>query len=328
MNAILPLVVLAAVPGQPAAPAAVLRAAAPAADKGEVMSGPPLTHTFELTHSGTAGVLSLTGIEAGCGCLRAEATPRVLNPGDTAKVTVTVNTLTQPEGPVTWTGSVKYAVDNGPQREVNVKLTAKLVREIAVTPPMLAVSTTGAVRQVITVTDRRAAPLTVSKAVATNPAFAVEVKAVDTPPGGIRKQEIVLTVSADLPAGTHEDTVVLTTGDPACPELRIPVRVLKRAAGELAATPDALSIRLNAKQAETSAAAVIRAEGKVVAIQKVDCAKAGVTVRHSEGSGPVATVRVVVNPATAGAAGATEVVVTLAEPPGKTVIIPVTWYAP
>jgi Protein of unknown function (DUF1573) len=325
MNAILPLVLLAVVPGQP--PAAVLRAAAPVADKGEVMSGPPLTHVFDLTHSGEKGVVALTGIDAGCGCLKAEATPRVLKPGETAKVTVTVNTLTQPEGPVTWTGTVKYAVDNGPQQDVTVKLTAKLVREIAVTPPMLAVSTTGAVRQVITVTDRRATPLTVTKATATNPAFTAEVKPADTPPAG-RRQEIVLSVSADLPAGAHEDTLTLTTSDPLCPELRVPVKVLKRAPGELTATPDALSIRTNAKQTETSAAAVIRAEGKAVSIQKVECDKPGVTVRHSEGSGPLATVRVLVNPAKAGASGATEVIVTLAEPPGKTVIIPVTWYAP
>ena len=325
MNAILPLVLLAVAPGQP--PAAVLRAAAPAADKGEVMSGPPLTHTFQLTHAGEKGVVALTGIDAGCGCLKAEATPRVLNPGETANVTVTVNTLTLPEGPVTWTGTVKYAVDNGPVMDVTVKLTAKLVREIAVTPPMLAASTAGAIRQVVSVTDRRAKPLTVTKATATNPAFAAEVKPVETPPAG-RKQEIVLTVSIDLPAGSHEDTLTLTTDDPLCPELRVPVRVLKRAPGELTATPDALSIRTNAKQTETSAAAVIRAEGKSVSIQKVECTKPGVTVRHSEGSGPVATVRVLVNPAKAGTAGTTEVIVTLAEPPGKTVIIPVSWYAP
>lgn len=325
MNATLTLVLLAAVPGQtPATPVAPgpLRAAAPVADKGQMMSGPPLAHTFELTHTGSAGLVSLTGIDAGCGCLKAEATPRVLKPGETAKLTVTVNTLTQPEGPATWTGSVKYTVDGGPQQEVNVKMTAKLVREIAVSPPMLAVSTAGAVRQVITVSDRRATPLTVTKASATNPAFAVEVKPVTD-----GKQEIVLT-AAELPAGSHEDTLTLVTDDPACPELRVPVSVRKRAAGELTATPDALAIRLNPKQAETSAAAVIRAEGKPVAIQKVECAKAGVTVRHSEGSGPVATVRVVVDPAKAGAAGATEIVVTLAEPPGKTVILPVTWYAP
>jgi hypothetical protein len=192
---------------------------------------------------------------------------------------------------------------------------------------MLAVSTTGAVRQVITVADRRATPLTVTKATTTNPAFVVEVKAAQTPPAG-RTQEIVLTVAADLPPGAHEDTVTLTTNDPACPELRVPVQVRKRAPGELTASPDALSIRLNAKQSETSAAAVIRASGKAVRIQKAECTKAGVTVRHSEGRGPVATVRVVVDPATAGAAGATEVIVTLAEPAGKTVILPVSWYAP
>jgi len=321
MNTLLPLVMLAVAPGQP--PAAALRAAAPVADKGTVMSGPALAHTFDLTHVGRTGVVALTGIDAGCGCLKAEATPRLLSPGETSKVTVTVNTLTQPEGPVTWTGTVRYAVDGGPEQEVPLKLTAKLVREVSVTPPMLAVSTAGAVRQIITVGDRRAKPLTVTRAVTTNPAFIVEVKA-----AADGKQEIVLTAGAELPAGTHEDTLTLTTSDPACPELRVPVRVRKRAAGELTATPAAIAIRLNSKQPETSAAALIRADGKPVLIQKAECGKAGVSVRHSEGRGPVATVRVIVNPTLAGAAGTADVTVTLAEPPGKTVVVPVSWYTP
>lgn len=323
MNTLLPFLLLAVMPGQPPAPA--LRAAAPVADKGTVTSGPALTHTFEVVHVGPSGILALTGLDAGCGCLKAEAVPRLLNAGETAKVTVTVNTLTQPEGPVTWTGTVRYSVDGGPEQELPLKLTAKLVREITVTPPMLAVSTAGAVRQVVTVSDRRAKPLTVTRAVTTNPALAVEVR-----PAADGKQEIVLTAGAGLPAGTHEDTLTMTTTDPACPELRVPVRVRKRAAGELTATPAALPIRLNTSQPETSAAAVIRADGKPVRILKAECGKAGVSVRHADAdaAGPVAAVRVVVNPTLAGAAGTADVTVTLAEPPGKTVILPVSWYTP
>lgn len=321
MNTLFPLMLLAVAPGQP--PAAALRAAAPTADKGTVMSGPALAHTFDVTHVGSSGIIALTGLDAGCGCLKAEATPRLLNSGETSKVTVTVNTLTQPEGPVTWTGTVRYSVDGGPEQELPLKLTAKLVREVAVTPPMLAISTAGAVRQVITVSDRRAKPLTVTRAVMTNPAFTVEVKAAA---GG--KQEVVLTAGAELPAGTHEDTLTLITSDPTCAELRVPVRVRKRATGELTATPDALAIRLNTTQLETSAAALIRADGQLVRIQKAECEKAGVSVRHSEGRGPTASLRVIVNRTQAGAAGTADVTVTLAEPPGKTVVVPVSWYTP
>src|SRR5690242_9264591 len=83
-------------------PPPALHCPTPAAAKGDVKGGPPLAHTFDLTHAGTAGTLTLTKIEAGCGCLRQSLSANTLQPGETAKLTIEVNTLTQPDGPNRW----------------------------------------------------------------------------------------------------------------------------------------------------------------------------------------------------------------------------------
>src|SRR4051794_38093183 len=99
------ILVLAAAGANP--PPAPLHCPAPVAACGEVKGGPPLAQTFELTHKGT-GTLSITKVEAGCGCLRRSLSADVLRPGETAKLTVEVNTLTQPDGPNRWQVAVSY----------------------------------------------------------------------------------------------------------------------------------------------------------------------------------------------------------------------------
>src|SRR5687768_2433634 len=94
------ILALAVAVGNP--PAAPLGCQTPTAVKGEVRGGPPLTHTFELAHRGAAGTLTITKVEAGCGCLRQVLRGGVLQPGDATALTIEVNTLTQPDGPNRW----------------------------------------------------------------------------------------------------------------------------------------------------------------------------------------------------------------------------------
>jgi hypothetical protein len=322
MNTTLALVLLAAAPG--ADPSGPLQAAAPVIDLGEVKSGPLVTHTFELKHTGAAGDLSVVGVEAGCGCVKSEISAKTLKPGETVKLTAVVNTLTQREGANGWPVTVRYAT-TGDRREsaLELKLTAKLVREISVTPPLLAVSTTGAVTQTLKVEDRRAKPLTVTKVSTTHPAITASVAK-----AGSGSQEVSVSVTDELPAGSHDDTVTLHTDDPACPVMQVPVKVYKRGANEVSATPDAATIRFAKGQAEASALVQLRYGGKPVSIAKAECNTPGVTVKHSDGVDTVATVRVVVTAAKAGASGQAEVTVTLAQPAGGRVVLPVSWYEP
>ncbi|MBA4067367.1 MAG: hypothetical protein C0501_27390 [Isosphaera sp.] len=316
------LLLLAAAPADP--PPAPLHCPAPVAALGDRKAGAPLAHTFDLTHTG-AGTLTVTKVEAGCGCFRQVLTAAVLKPGESAKLTLEVNTLTQPDGPNRWQAAVAYRTD-APGRppeagELLLQVTATLSREVAVTPPQVGFSTAAGATQVLTVTDTRGTPLKVVRAATTSPHLAAEVgPRADGKPSA---QAVTVKLSADAPAGQTDEAVVLLTDDPAYPELRVPVRVRKRAAGAVTAAPDA--VRFAAGGAEVSALVQLRADGKPVGIAAVDTGRTDVTAKWAAGSGPVAVVRVTVTEAAAAGPGACEVRVKLAEPAGGEVVVPVSW---
>ncbi|HEY1186599.1 MAG TPA: DUF1573 domain-containing protein [Gemmata sp.] len=325
MNTLILLSALAA--GQPLAAPATFHSPTPIAAKGDVKGGPPLVHVFELVN-GTPGTVTITKVEAGCGCLRQGLSATVLPPGEKTKLALEVNTLTQPDGPNRWQAAVSYKVDApGAQPrtgELLLQITATLAREIAVSPPQLAFSSTGAASQALQITDKRAKPLTVLKAAASAPHLTVEVGAVVNAPGG-RAQPVTVKLAADAPAGHRDETVVLYTDDPECPELRVPVRVLKRVAAGVTATPEAVSVRLAPGQTEVSALVQLRSPGgKAVSIAGADSDLPGVGVKFSTGSGPVAAVRITVPEAVAAQSGRCTVRVRLSEPGGE-VTIPVSW---
>jgi hypothetical protein len=324
------LILLAAALGAPPAP---LSCANPVADHGDVKGGPPLSHTFELTHRGAAGTLTITRVEAGCGCLRQHLTAGVLRPGEATKLTIEVNTLTQPDGPNRWQAVVSYRLDvpgapgqppPPPQTgQLPLTIAATLSREVSVTPPQVAFSCTGEASQTLTITDRRRdKALKVVRVESSSPHLIAEVGPRE---GGPPKATtgITLKLSADAPPGHRDEAVVLLTDDPEYPELRVPVRVLKRVAGGVTAAPEEVAVRFAAGQAEVSTLVQLRtADGKPVAVAGAESGHPGVAVKWSPGPGPVATVRVTVS---AGDSGTCRVRVRLAEPAGQEVVIPVSW---
>ncbi|QEG29147.1 hypothetical protein GobsT_39360 [Gemmata obscuriglobus] len=312
--------------GQQGAPA-TFHCPAPTAAKGDVKAGRPLTHTFELVNAST-GTVTVTKVEAGCGCLRQGVSASTLAPGEKTKLALEVNTLTQPDGPNRWQVSVSYQLHEpgaAPRTgEVLLQITATLTREIAVNPPQLAFSTAGAAQKTLEVTDKRPKPLTVLKATSSAPHLTVEVGAAVSAAAG-RTQPITVKLAANAPAGHRDETVVLLTDDPDCPELRIPVRVLKRAVGPVTVTPDAVTARFAPGQTEVSTLVQLRSpEGKAFTVAGAEADFPGVGVKFSPGSGPVATVRVTVPEALAKQPGRCNVRVRLGESGGE-VSIPVSW---
>ncbi len=313
--------------GQPLPAPATFHSPAPLSAKGDVKAGPPLVHTFDLTNA-TAGTVTITKVEAGCGCLRQGLGSSTLQQGEKTKLALEVNTLAQPDGPNRWQVVVSYKVDtpgvpvqNG---EVLLQITATLSREIAVNPPQVAFSTTGEASQKLVVTDTRAKPLTVLKAASSAAHLTVEVGPVANAAG--RSQSVMVKLAANAPAGHRDETVVLFTDDADCPELRIPVRVLKRAAVAVIATPEAITLRLAAGQTEVSALVQLRSpDGKAVSVAGAESDLPRVQVKFSTGGGPVATVRITVPEAVAAQAGRCTVRVRLTEPSGAEVTIPVSW---
>jgi hypothetical protein len=316
----------------PPAPAGPLHCPAPLAARGDVRGGPPLAHTFELAHRGPHGALTITGVEAGCGCLRQQLSAGVLQPGETARLTLEVNTLTQPDGPNRWQAVVRYRLDPpatpaaAPQTgELPLTITATLAREVAVTPPQVGFSCTGEATQVLTVTDRRAKPLAVVRAVSSSPHLAAAVGPRESSPGKPTSQAVTLKLAADAPVGHRDEAVVLVTDDPEYPELRVPVRVLKRPAGGVTAAPAEVSVRFAPGQEEVSTLVQLRAaDGRPVGVAGAESDHPGVAVKWSPGVGPLAAVRVTVT-AAAGTAGRGTVRVRLAEPAGQEVAVPVSW---
>lgn len=323
MNTI--IILLASGIGSP--PAALLHCPVPIAARGDVKGGPPLAQSFELTNR-SPGTLSITSIEAGCGCLRQSLSTGVLAPGETAKLTLEVNTLTQPDGPNRWQAVVRYRVETPgmpPQvGELLLQITAALSREIAVTPPQLGFSTTGAASQSLSVADRRAKPLTILKATSSSPHLAVEI----APRVAGKDQSVAVKLDADAPAGHRDETVVLLTDDPVYPELRVPVRVHKRAAGSVAAAPESVSVRFARGQAEVSTLVQLRAaNGKPISISAAASDVPAVAVKWAPGAGTVAIVRVTVTEAAATRDGSCLVRIKLADPAGQEIVLPVAWTA-
>lgn len=314
---------LAAGVGNP--PAGALQCPAPVAAKGNVKGGPALAHTFELTHHG-AGTLTITRVEAGCGCLRQSLSKGVLTPGETARLTLEVNTLTQPDGPNRWQIAVGYKIEapGAPAQTgtLTLQIAATLSRDVSVAPPQLGFSTTGVASQKLMVNDQRGKPLTVLKATSSSPFLTAEVG----PRTAGNGQAVEVRLLPEAPVGHRDESVLLLTDDPEYPELRIPVRVLKRAAGTIRVAPESISVRLAPGQTELSTLVQLRAaDGKTIEVSSAESDLPGVTAKYSARAGSVAVLRVTVTDSVSQLSGSCKVRVKMSQPAGQEIVIPVAW---
>jgi len=304
-------------------------------DRGTVRSGPTLAETLTLTHRGGPGTVTVTGVEASCGCTAPTVSARRLRPGDATDFAISVNTLTQPAGVHTWKATLRYRfTPDDPKAkprdfDVTLGIKADLVREVSVTPPMLAISTATEVRQTLTVTDTRAKPLTVRAATATSPHLALKLQPPVTA-SGVTATAVELHVTPAYPAGSAQETITLTTDDPACPELRVPVRIVKRDPDALVPSPEVAAVRFSPGQATASTVVQVRNPARgTLRIEAAECDHPAVTVKFASSSGLVGTLRVVVDRAKAeGRPGEALVRVRFAEPAGATLVLPVQWSFP
>jgi hypothetical protein len=297
------------------------------ADKGTVKSGPALRHTFSLRHGGSSGTIVIIGIETGCGCLQKSLSRQTLQPGEKAELTLDVNTLTQPVGPNVWQATVLYRLDTpgvpaaGTTIEKkSVAIAATIEREIDVSPPMIAFSTSGEASQIITVQDRRPhGSLRVTQVMASSKHLSATIRTDGT---------VLLTLLGTAPADgkTTSETLTLATSDRDYPAFRIPVTIIKRPAASLTVTPEQMAIRL--ATGETSKSGVVQLRdpgGKLISIASATCSHPGITIVFSSGNLPVATVKATVDASRAGMAGMADVAVTLSTPAGQTLTIPLSW---
>ncbi|HXD87030.1 MAG TPA: hypothetical protein VN641_11080, partial [Urbifossiella sp.] len=185
-------------------------------------------------------------------------------------------------------------------------------------------STSSEATQSIAVTDRRGKNLTIVKAVSSSPHLTATIGKGELQANGNRTQSIALQLAATAPAGHRDELLVLQTDDPDYPEFRVPVRVLKKAAGAVNAAPEAVAVRFAAAQDAVSTLVQLRApDGKKIRIAAAESDIAAVTVKYSAAAAAAATVRITV--ASSAKDGSGFVKLHLAEPTEQDVLVPVSW---
>ncbi|HEV3383705.1 MAG TPA: hypothetical protein VG097_02755, partial [Gemmata sp.] len=206
------------------------------------------------------------------------------------------------------------------------QITATLTREIILSPPQLGFSTTAGASQTLTLTDQRARPLKIIKASTSSTFLTAEIGPRVDAAGGVHTQTVSVKLSEGAPTGHRDEAIVLLTDDPDYPELRVPVRVLKRVAGAAIATPETVSIRFGSDQSEVSTPVQIRgADGKPFSIASAESDHPGVTVKSSMGTGAVGVVRITITESAAMQSGSCKVRVKLGDASGSEIVIPVNW---
>ena len=320
MNAICSILLTTFLVSSP--PVAILVADRETVDAGVVRSGPLLRQVYRVTNPSATLPLQIVGLDGTCGCIRKSFAKSDLKPGETTDVTVEINTLTQPEGPNTWKTNVRYRVGSATMEErITLELVAKIVKELEVKPPMLAISSEGAAKSTIVLMDRRATPLTVKAITSTSTYLTANVR--EAKEGTI---SIEVSIAEGVATGSHDETILITTSDPLYPELRVPVRIIKRSKDAVLALPESLDLHIATESVTASGVVQFRRPNAAnIQIATATCTGKGVSLKWSAGSGAVATIRATIDLRTAGASGQTTIRVTFNESTSEEVIVPLAW---
>jgi Protein of unknown function (DUF1573) len=260
----------------------------PSADLGELKAGPVAVHRFALTNKLSAGV-KLTAARSSCGCLEPRLSADRLAPGESAELEMRVNTLSQPAGPNAWSVRVRYSGGPGNEGELELRLTARLVRELTVEPAALVIHTgeRGITREV-TLTDRRQRPLELTAVRTTCEAIRAEAVGAWRREGGAWVRTVRVEVAAG--AGRADGDVCLYGADPDYRELRVPVSATRRAARRVSASPEEVTLAPSAGRG--SCLLLLRdAKGEPVEVEKAECDDPAVSCRWAEGAHATAAVR-------------------------------------
>ncbi len=256
-------------------------------------------------------------------------------PGESAKLTFEVNTLSQPVGPNTWKASIRYrleAPEDGKQPvsgEIEVGIRANVVREINVDPVALVLSGEGELTHIITLSDGRDRPLTVTGAMCDLKNLKVQPFQPTIDDTGRRIQRIRVTVSASFPPGNYSDLIRLLSNDPDYREIAVPIRISRRAKGEIVTTPDQMIFRIAKEQNASSGLIRLRdPDDNPVTIEKMEADSPSIQCKWASGPGSMVTVRVGVDLTKERKSGSGRLTIHLRDPKPQVVVIPVSWLVP
>src|SRR5262249_41886154 len=150
--------------------------------------------------------------------------------------------------------------DGEHEHELPLYLCARVVTEISIEPPSLAIYTDTSISHEITVIDRRIEPLIVR-------AVPVSSSYVRTHLGDLRRDDagywvrsIQVEVLPDCPEGTNEESLHICTSDPQYPELKVPFTIVKRARQPVSAAPSSVVLSEPAGQPLPARVVLLSAE--------------------------------------------------------------------
>ncbi len=268
-----------------------LECSQPIVDKGEVKSGLPLAHRFIFRNGGGEAV-EITDVHSSCGCLTPKVVKRHLQPGESGELVMDVNTLTQPAGLHSWRITLRYKCGEM-ERELSLYIRARIVTEISVEPPSLAIYTDTTIRHEITVIDRRTEPLIVRAVPSSSPHVRTQLGELRRDDAGHWRRKILVEVLADCPEGAHEETLRICTSDPLYSELKVPFTVVKRAHRLVSAAPASVVLSQAADQPLPARIVLLSAaEDADVHIERVQSDHPAIDCRWAQGPGHQATLKI------------------------------------
>lgn len=307
---------------------AELECPASVVDKGEARSGLPLSHRFAFVNRGTHAV-TVTAVRPSCGCLAPKLERRNFQPGESGELLLEINTLTQPAGLNSWRVTLYYK-DGDSERELPLYINARLVAEISVEPPSLAIYTDTSIEHEILVIDRRTQPLIVRAVVASSPHLRTHLGELHRDEAGQWRRAIQVEVSADCPEGTHEETLRICTSDPQYTELKVPLTVVKHPHRQVSAVPNAVVLKATGEEALPARVVMLSAaDERDVRIQRIELDHPAVSCSWAHGPGHQATLKIRVDRSRiVGDRLRAAVRVHLNQPAAETITIPISCLLP
>ena len=184
-----------------------------------MVQGERVEHAFEVRNRGGSDLL-LEEVKVG-GVLKVEGFDRVIPPGGSGRVRVSVNT-----GGVHGVGNlVVRVISNDPEApETALGLDGRVVKPLEIEPgDRIYFFQPGEQRRNLVRYGSR--PILVTGTASDNPHFRPSYKVLA--PG--QRYELAVALDPAAPAGKHEGNVIVSTDNPGFPELRVPVRALVKA---------------------------------------------------------------------------------------------------